>query len=1150
MNFIRLAKKPRKRSTFAAWRHQSKIGVRGRGGKFPLRSVLATERDPGGTAIAPRMLQRGVPRSHGLCAARAAGKTGRINKLGAVVKRARRRPSREKVIRRATPGALSFKTMHVATLRCLVLFAMVLAQGRAAHAADAGQTPSLPSLNNYAARYFRDAYGLGDSSVRAIAQGRDGYLWIGTDAGLARFDGARFTVFDASKSPILHRHRVRALVADGDGGIWMGMPEGEGLIRHTGGAFESWRDRIKFFLGASVLSLLRTHDGSLWMGSWKSIMRLPQGAVGSSEVFSNENGLPLGDVWALAEGQDGEVWAGSGGTVLQIKGSTIKRIALPSLRRPLVRALALQNESGIAWIGTESGLIRLQGPESVVLGVADGLPSDEILSLLLDSKGQLWVGTAAGLARLGTKGFETSNGKRELPSDPVTALFEDGQNDIWLGFRTGGVTRLTVPQIGRIGKEEGLLSDRPTSLLMARNGDLWIGSAGDGLIRWPKWRQATQISLPVGPAKPMPPIASADACPPHVTSLLEDNEGRLWVGGQGSAEANLCMRPREDAPFRPIRTADGLPDGTPVHVLYQSSDGTVWIGAENLHRVKDQSLVVEPVPRAFPGWGGVKAMHEDGAHRLWVATGFIVWYREGGIWASLGNGPPTLDRPLEHPVRAFADGADGSLWIGHGRGLAHIVGGIAQTFGASMGLLSDPVTGLVNLGKNGLWLATAGGIFRVDVAAIGDVITGRATGLLPRRFGVDEGMRTARCAAEGSQTVIQDPAGRLWFSTGRGLVILDPGHLRPPSAAPKALIERVLVDGVPVPVPSAQNTTAPPVFQIPAGTRSVRIEFTAVAFRAPEGLRFHHRLDPLDRRWSQPAEDRSVIFADIPAGRYTFSVAATGVDGQFGIPTNPIGLVVDPHMIETWWFRSLVLLAVVAALIGTHRLRTSQLRARHAGILGERMRIAREIHDTLAQGFTGISLQLEAATRRLKVPSTDPRGGTAVIQENLDKARLLVRMSLADARRAVMDLRDPASDTDLGQALREHAARQNGTPPLHVSVSGQVRRLPLLHEQALLRIAQEATTNAVRYAKATRIDIALTFGSNLVELRVSDDGVGFVPHSPNPAQDGTDEAPKGFGLMGMNERARDLKGTVEIQSRPGEGTQVVARIPVQTVQER
>lgn len=987
------------------------------------------------------------------------------------------------------------------------------------------------SLDEHASRHFRDAYGLGDSSVRAIAQGQDGYLWIGTDAGLARFDGSRFTVFDARASPILHRHRIRALVADGRGGVWMGMPEGEGLVRQTGGNFETWRPRIPFFLGPSVLSLLRTRDGNLWMGSWKSIIRMRGEGPKSSDVLSANNGLPVGDVWTMAEGQSGEVWAGVGGSVVRIQGSTVTRVDIPVVRRPLVRALALQNNAAIAWIGTDGGLMRWQDNDTKIFGLADGLPSEEILSLLLDRKGTLWVGTAAGVARLGRAGFETSHGNRDLPSEAVTALFEDEEDNVWLGFRSGGVTRLTVPRLSRIGKAEGLPSDRPTSLLATRNGDLWIGTAGDGLMHWPKWSQ--QMHRPDPPKKVS--VSILDGCPPHVTSLLEDAQGRIWVGGQGSPGSNLCMLSRDGVPFRGFHAVDGLADGTPVHTILQLSDGTIWIGADNLHRVSGEGLVQEPVPQGFPSWGGVRAMHEDRAHRLWIATGFIVWYRDGKTWTSLGNGEPALVRPIEHPVQTFADGAQGTLWIGHRRGLSRIVAPHVQSFGANVGLIDDPVTSLVNLGDKGLWLATAKGIFLVSVGDLDAVADTRASTVVPRRFGVDEGMRTARCEGTGAQAILQDPRGRLWFSTGRGLVVIDPANLAPRSAAPKALIERVLVDGVPTAFSATgADGNKSPLLSIPAGSQSIRIEFTAVAFRAPEGLRFHHRLDPLASRWSEPEEDRSVLFANIPSGQYRFSVAAAGADGQWGPPTTSLTVMVAPRPIETWWFRSLLVLVAIATVVVMHRLRTSQLRARHNAVLGERTRIAREIHDTLAQGFTGISLQLEVATRRLKSPSVGSDAG-APVQESLDKARLLVRMSLADARRAVMDLRDPTADIDLGQALRGHAARQDSTVPIDVSVSGHVRRLPTGHEQALLRIAQEAITNALRYASASRIDVALTFGANVVELRVSDDGVGF---SPKPAA--------GFGLVGMNERAQALKGVVEIQSRPGEGTQIVARIPVDT----
>jgi len=409
---------------------------------------------------------------------------------------------------------------------------------------------------------------------------------------------------------------------------------------------------------------------------------------------------------------------------------------------------------------------------------------------------------------------------------------------------------------------------------------------------------------------------------------------------------------------------------------------------------------------------------------------------------------------------------------------------------------------------------------------LSDFATGKVRAAPVVNYGVAEGLRSAQCAPgyPTSRGGTQTSDGRLWFPTSRGLAVLAPGEHRPSVTAPLIHLLELTVDDRVVALNGAPD--------LPPGSRRVQFRYTAINLSAPERVRYSYRLERLDHDWVSAASRRIANYNSLPHGHYRFVVRA-------GIPGGPdsetfFSFQLLPHFYETGWFRYLCILGAAAGIWGLFRLRVRQLRQRFALVLDERARLAREIHDTLAQGFVGISSQLDAVALTLN-------GHLDLARRHLDLARKMVRHSLTEARRSVMDLRASALEgQDLPAALSQ-AARQwtAGSPvQVHIDVAGQTRKLPEEMEQHLLRIAQEAVTNSVKHAGAKAVRIHLEMERRALKLRVDDDGTGFEQ------TDAFSEIGGHFGLLGMRERAERLGGELQLHSEPGQGTQVEVTVPL------
>jgi signal transduction histidine kinase len=417
------------------------------------------------------------------------------------------------------------------------------------------------------------------------------------------------------------------------------------------------------------------------------------------------------------------------------------------------------------------------------------------------------------------------------------------------------------------------------------------------------------------------------------------------------------------------------------------------------------------------------------------------------------------------------------------------------------------------------------GIFRVGKTELEEFAGGRARSFSPVVYGTADGMLTRECSSGGHPSGWRGADGRLWFSTIKGVAVIDPSGVRSNAQPPPAVIEQVRVDGELVSA-SHKASLAP-------GKARFDFQYAGLSFVAPEKVRYKYRLVGFDKDWVEGGARRVAYYTNLGPGDYRFEVMARNNDGVWSRVPAAFEFTLRPHFYRTLWFYALCALGLALLAAQVYLLRVRQMKARFAAVLAERNRIAREIHDNLAQEILGASVQLELVAR-LMPHSTD------AARTHLDRARSLVRSSIAEARRYVWDLRSQSlDDRDLPSALAEMTRRLTAESRVQTQfeVSGTFRALPPQVENNLLRIGQEAVNNAVRHAGADVITVSLSFDAENVRLSVRDDGCGF--DSGNDGSDGH------FGIVGMRERAAEMGGSVSVNSRPGEGTEVSVGVPIE-----
>ena len=953
------------------------------------------------------------------------------------------------------------------------------------------------AITQYVHTVWRSDDGLPQNSVMKILQTKDGYLWVGTQNGLGRFDGARFTTFDQANTPALYDKWITDLVQDRQGTLWIATSHGgltsfrDGLFTHAGGIG-----------GRAAVSLAADSDGSLWVGGDGGLVHLSNGKVVRT--------------YTVADG---------------LAGDAVTRVVVA-------------NDKSI-WIATAGGLNRIANGRLLTYSTTDGLPNKDVTDLHLGADGTLWIKThGAELVRWANGRFETWK-VPDLAGAGVRDMLQDHDGNLWIASGNEGLLRVSDGQISRYTTKDGLSSDEVICIHEDRDGNLWVGTNEGGLDRFRDGSFTT--------------FASEEGLASDRThSVIEDNAGDIWV----TTAAGLTQLHGTHA--RVYTTADGLPSND-VLAMWIDDGGNLWVGTLNNGIVRmEQGRFVPALSThdALPAYFSTGIL-EDRSHRFWLATrgGGLVRYADGHVDViSKANGL------LSNALFAIAEGQNGTIWIGSSDGLNSVQDGRVRSYATGNKLSNAWIVTLLFDSRNVLWIGTVErGLFRYENGrftqytmreglpdnTIGNILEDSAANLwigsnkgmsrLGRKeldaiaegtskrldaitFGKADGMKTADLNTGTQPNGWRARDGRLWFPTSRGVVVVDPAHLAFNDRPLTAHIEQLVADEADVGMDARVH--------LAAQTRRLEIRYTAPNLSSPERTQFRYRLEGFDEQWVPVGTQRTANYTHLSPGHYSVHVAARAGNGSWSGQEATIGFDLAPQFYQTWWFQLILCFVALFLVWLVYRLRVGWLRAR-AAVLEERQRIASEIHDSLAQGLSGIIFQTEAALISMK-------RAPDMTSTHLISARDLAKSSLDDARYSVWNLSPPVLDQknlleSLSSMARQLARGRVEELDIHSTGTAWTMRPEAKHHVVL--VAQEAISNAIQHGRARTISVHLTFTARALRLVVADDGIGFTPDSD------TKHPNRGYGMRNMHHRAERLGAALEVSSEPGSGTTIALSVP-------
>ncbi len=960
--------------------------------------------------------------------------------------------------------------------------------------------------------------GLPQTPVRALAQARDGYLWIGSDDGLARFDGLRFTAFGTQEgiksgpvSALLEDERgalwigstdhglsclkdnqvttfsardgppsdsITALAEDSTGQLWIGTDAG--LIMFQNGQLSPSK-AAGLFKGRHITALLKDRQGRLWAGVKDAgVFQLTNDEFVAVSADSMEG--PLKDSHCLLLDQAGRLWIGAAeDLVLCRDGNQWHRYRIPRVQaKSHVSSLALESD-GTVWAGSAGGgLLHFRDGKFYSLPANCGLAGNLIESLLTDSAGRLWVGTDEGLNCLGRKGLFTLSQDEGLGFGAAQGMAEVTPGIVWVGKPNDGLYRWDGRGFNRLFAA-GLSprDSRVTALLVAHNGFCWVATTNSLLL----------YKDPVAAADEVQTIKSA---PKNIISLAEDQDGALWTGTRDGKIWQL----REGRWLEPA----GFSQTNPVTAIVPQADGTLWIGTDG-----------------------------DGLYRL--ANGsFRHLDRKDGLFSSA--------------IRTLYLDGQGTLWIGTAdAGLSRWREGQVASYTTRDGLPDNDISQILEDDLGRLWLGTGRGIACIRKSQLEELTAGKIPAVYPKTFTRADGMLSEECAGGFYPAGLKTKSGLLWFSTTKGVVVVVPQTQPVETPMPNVVLEEILLDGIPV----ARNSV-PASLRIPPGRHRLEIRYTGLRYDSPETIRFRYRLAGWDSDWVDAGTSRTAIYNFVPPGEYQFRVIACNSDGTWSPNVAELALIYQRYFWQSWWFIGLAGTGLLVGVGGSVRLvekqktknRLKRLEQERA-LEQERTRIARDLHDEMGAKLCRISFLSEHA-RRGNIEATD-------MQEQIT--------SISDESREVLHSLDeivwavnPQNDTlehvasYLGQYANDYFQMTGVGCELDFPSQLPPRPVSSHVRHHLFLAVREALTNILKHAGASQVKISITCGGSQFEIIIEDNGRGFDPANiPSRSNPPGGEADPGNGLPNMNRRMADLGGCCQLISSPGKGTTVKFILP-------
>jgi PAS domain S-box-containing protein len=770
--------------------------------------------------------------------------------------------------------------------------------------------------------------GLPQNSIQAITQTKDGYLWIGTELGLARFDGIQFAVFDSKNTTQLLSSYIKTLLPARDGSLWIGTPNG--LVRLKDGKFTAYTTH-EGLSGDVVVSLAQDRDGSLWIATENGLDQLADGRLHRYNVDWGPS-----KITCLLYDRNGYLWIGTEDQGLhRLSGGKSMAITThDGLPTNKVSSLFSDHE-GSLWIGTDKGLSRLTGGQIYTYTARQGLSNPTILSIGEGPDHAMWAGTdGGGLYRWDNQGFTAYKNDDGLSNDVVQALYTDLEGSVWIGTDGGGLDRLKPRTFLTYTTNNGLSSNLVTSVREGRDGSVWIGTAGGGLNRW-RSGKFTVYTTTQGLSSNL------------IRSMVEEPSGDLWIGTDGGG-----LNRFRSGKFTTYGTKDGIPDGV-ILSLAIDNVGNLWAGTANgLAEYHDGKFRTYSTTDGVPG-RLIMCLFVSRDGSLWIGTvdGGLIRRKDGKFvtYTSKNGLPPEF-------VDAINEDQDGVLWLGtNGGGLCRFENGKFTRLTTRDGLFSDVIYQVIEVSKGNLWMASSKGVFRVPKAQLNAFAAGRIKTVSSFSYDKSDGMKSPECTGPNQPAGWKTKDGRLWFPTLKGVAVVDPEHLLVNVTPPPVVIEAALVDKKPIAVK--------PRMSLPPGLGEFEFHYSGLSFLAPQKVRFRYKLEGFDPDWVDAGNRRVAYYTNMSPGAYTFRVLACNNDGVWNENGASISIFLEPHFYQKPYFYAICIVAISLMGIGVYRLRIRQLRAREEELISLVDERTKELRQEMVERSRADNLRQQSEAR-------------------------------------------------------------------------------------------------------------------------------------------------------------------------------------------
>jgi PAS domain S-box-containing protein len=778
--------------------------------------------------------------------------------------------------------------------------------------------PNKP-IEEYIHELWRVEDGLPHNSVVCLLQSHDGYIWVGTVEGLARFDGVRFTIFNKSNTLEIKNNSISTLYEDRQGNLWIGTSGG--LNRLKDGKFSSYttEDGLSY---DDILSICGDKKGNIWIGTQKGLNCMKDGIF---TIYTTKDGLFNNKVSALGLDRKGALWIGTPEGLNRLHDGKITGYTTKDGLSENSMSYIYEDKAGNLWIATFNGLNRLKDGKFTHYTTKDGLSNNVVLSIYEDRAGSLWIATMGGLNRLRNGIFTAYTDKKSS----FKTFIEDKEGSLWIGS-LDGLNRFKDRTFTTLSTEDGLSGDIIISVMEDRGGSYWICTAASGLNRW-KDGKITIYTTEDG-------LSSN-----NLNALYEDREGALWIGTEGGGVNRL-----KDGIFKGYTTANGLSHDE-VPTIMEDREGSLWIGTNGggLNRLKNGKIEVFTTKDGLSN-NMVSSIYEDRKGTLWIGTngGGLNRFKDGTFTTY------TMKEGLSsNRIRPIYEDKEGILWIGtYGGGLIRLKDGKFTTYTTKEGLFNDIIHQILEDDGGNLWMSCNNGIFRVKKTDLNDFAEARISSVNCVSYGTFDGMKSSECNGVSQPPGFKASDRRLWFPTMNGVAIIDPSGIKMNTSPPPVIIEKLLVNDKPLDLGNWDHRLSP-------GKKNLEFHFTALSFLVPQRVKLKYRLEGFEKKWKETGQYRTAQYTNMSPGYYTFKVIACNNDGIWNKKGASIHFYLQPFFYQTWWFMVVGGLLLFLIIIGFYKIRVRQLQKKKLEL--------EKLVDTRTGQLKESNIRLEASNKQL-----------------------------------------------------------------------------------------------------------------------------------------------------------------------------------------